>query len=284
MPLFTPKIDLICDFWHHNSNLRVNPRYLTQKIIAEGAAITRRRTSPKPGFRVLGYHSIGDDVSIDPKKLFTVPIELFNQEIEYLSQIENCVFKEFSLQAFHASDFASLNVSLIFDDGFKSILKTVIPTLARSEIPITVFISPGFIGTDNSKFLTKEDIQELSKLDWVRIGSHGVHHIPLADCSENQLEYELKESKRHLEDLINQQVSALSYPFGSASPKIKKAVQEAGYELALTSRSDINKQNRDPLFLCRTDILSEDNLSTFHQKLFGYWDWGRWKSPDPAFK
>ncbi|MFC2164584.1 polysaccharide deacetylase family protein [Acidobacteriota bacterium] len=262
----------------------MNPKYSIERIISEGVSLTRRGHSPKPGFRVLSYHAIGENVAFDPKKLFTVPSELFSKEIEDLRQMKDCYLKEFSLYEFLASDFKHLNVSLIFDDGYKSVIKYVVPTLKRFEIPFTVFISTGFIEAGNSEFLSKEDILELSRLDRVKIGSHGVNHIPLADCTDSQLEYELKASKVFLEDLINHQVNTFSYPYGSASPKIKKGVHEAGYELALTSRSDINWLDRDPLFLCRTDILAPDSLRTFYQKLCGCWDWGRWKSPDPAFE
>lgn len=254
----------------------MNPRHFFQKIISEGVSFTKRYRFPAPGFRILGYHSIETLVSFDPKSLFMVPLERFEKEISYLHELKDCDLKELSLQEFHAANFNRLNVSVVFDDGYKSVAKYVVPIFTRLKIPFTVFISTGFVDSDSLEFLSKDDIVEMARLSRVKIGSHGVNHIPLVDCSDRQLEYELKESKRFLEELINQPVLTFSYPFGSFDSRVRKSAQESGYELAVGSCYDINRMDRDPLFLCRTDIVSQDNRRTFRQKLFGYWDWCQW--------
>jgi hypothetical protein len=85
-----------------------------------------------------------------------------------------------------------------------------------------------------------------------------------------------------LEDLLGRPVIALAYPHGSVDHRVRQAAAAAGYQLGACSRSDVNTAGRDPLLLCRTEVVGADSQRVFSQKLNGAWDWTRWRSPDPA--
>ena len=116
------------------------------------------------------------------------------------------------------------------------------------------------------------------------IGTHGSTHTPLTKCSKGALRNELGDSRKYLEDLLGRRVDKMSYPFGAVDQGVRDAVEEAGYVMAFCSRFDINLPGRDPLLLCRTDVLGMDSIRVLKQKLRGAWDWYRWRSHDPASK
>lgn len=83
-----------------------------------------------------------------------------------------------------------------------------------------------------------DEVRELSKSKLCTIGSHTMTHCRLADLSNDQLKYELQESKRSIEEQIGKNVKYLSYPFGwktDVSETVFTATQRAGYSMGLVS-------------------------------------------------
>lgn len=94
---------------------------------------------------------------------------------------------------------------------------------------------------------------------------------------------ELISSRVYLEDLLGIEVSTMSYPYGAVDRRVRNAAHMAGYRRAACSYFEINKKDRDPLLLARTEINSHDEQRVFLQKLRGGWDWYRWRRQDPAW-
>jgi len=224
------------------------------------------------GLRILMYHSIGNNFIDDPNKLFTVSADLFISHINILKTLPECNIFDIS-KIGEPLDFNQLNVSITFDDGFKDLLYTVAPILNENNIPFTVFIVKDFVLNNKFGYLNEAELKELSKLDIVTIGSHGGTHNKLAELSELDLINELNDSKKYIEDLIGNSVRCISYPHGSINNKVKNAVCDIGYEYGFSSKSNINKNHKNPLMLSRTVILANDNSKIFTQKLRGAWDW-----------
>ena len=87
-----------------------------------------------------------------------------------------------------------------------------------------------------------------------------------------QLE-ELKSSRKKIEDIIGMPVRTMSYPHGSLSDTTMKLAEQAGYELATSSRPGINLVDKiDWFHLRRTEIQSHDNIQQFASKLNGSHD------------
>jgi peptidoglycan/xylan/chitin deacetylase (PgdA/CDA1 family) len=177
---------------------------------------------------------------------------------------------------------ADLRVAVTFDDGFKDNFTTAAPILVKYRIPCTVFVASSFLRSPSALYLTREELKELAALPGVTIGSHGLTHNRLTACDEATLWRELTESRKEIEDIIGRPVMAISYPHGSVNRRIADTARLAGYALGACSRSDINHIGRDPLLLCRTEVVAADSKRVFLQKLNGGWDWCRWRRTDPA--
>jgi len=186
-----------------------------------------------------------------------------------------------SLRGPEPSD-SGLEVAVTFDDGYKDNLYTAAPVLLKHRIPFTVFVTSSFVQRGQPEYLTESELKDLAALPGVAVGSHGATHARLAECDDRTLWRELVESRQYLEDVIGRPITAMSYPHGSASLRVRDAVKRAGYSLGACSRFDINRSGRDPLLLCRTEIVCADSERIFLQKLRGAWDWYRWRSRDPA--
>jgi peptidoglycan/xylan/chitin deacetylase (PgdA/CDA1 family) len=178
-----------------------------------------------------------------------------------------------------------LRVAVTFDDGYRDNLSVAAPILLKYKIPFAIFVTSSFVSQNHSSiYLTRAELRELAALPGVAIGSHGASHTPLATCDDETLWDELYGSRACIEDIIGMPVKAISYPHGSVNRKVAAAAQKAGYQLGLCSRRDINDIKRDPLLLCRTEIVAADSERVFLQKLYGAWDWNRWLAGDPALQ
>ncbi len=248
--------------------------------ISELYALAGKITGPRSGFRVLLYHSVNSDCLInqrnDPLGIFTVNPQLFNVHI-------NTLLSDSSISMVSLSEGLTLNqnnsrrVAITFDDGYKDNLYSVAPLLVKHGIPFTVFATSEFVQKGMPDFLTLGELQELSKLPGVDIGSHGATHTPLTDFDDKMLADELLSSRKYLEDAIGKEVTSISYPHGAVDYRVREAVLEAGYKIEACSRIDVNNNIRTPPLLSRTIILSNDSERVFCQKLNGDWDWYRFK-------
>ena len=225
------------------------------------------------------YHSVGSAAAGDRLGIYSISADLFAHHIGLLAARDDVETVDLA----HArSAEAGLRVAVTFDDGYRDNLYSAAPVLQAHGIPFTVFVCTGFMQEASGNFLAPAELRELAALPGVTIGSHGATHARLTDLDERALRNELTTSKAYLEDVTGRPVSSLSYPHGAVDRRVREATAAAGYTIGACSRFDINDTRRDPLVLCRTDILGVDSVRVFRQKLHGDWDWGRWRSADPA--
>ena len=234
---------------------------------------------PARGLRILLYHSVGPRLECD-RYGTSIATELFRCQMATLQHTESVNPVPLNSSLYRGS--GKPQVAVTFDDGYRDNLYNAAPILADLGIPFTVFIVPGYVKNSNSYYLTASELKELASIHGCTVGSHGMNHVPLIGLPDGALIRELKDSRRWLEDMLSKPVNLLAYPHGSANQKVRDAAASFGYTVGVCSRSGINQKDRDPLMLCRTEILGCDDLRVFNQKLFGGWDWHRFRHRDPA--
>ena len=232
---------------------------------------------PTAGQRVLLYHAVGTEIPGDPYGLSISP-KLFERHVECLAELRG----EWVPAAFGPARKDKLEVAIVFDDGFRDSLTTAAPILAARNIPFTVFVTPGFIRDNSPHHLTREQLKELAAVPGAQIGAHGMNHVHLSRAGDAEARRELLDSRKFLEDALGRSVTLMSYPHGSADRRVGALAKDAGYVAAGTSRFGLNDAGRDPLFLCRNEVLAVDSVERFELKLRGHWDWFRWRHKDPA--
>jgi len=87
-----------------------------------------------------------------------------------------------------------------------------------------------------AQFMSWDQVREVSA-NGIAIGSHSMNHPVLAQLSDEEQRWELRESKSLIEEKISQPVRSLAYPVGgegSFTGKTREIAANAGYELGFS--------------------------------------------------
>jgi len=88
--------------------------------------------------------------------------------------------------------------------------------------------------------LTWDQLKGLASNPLVTIGAHTVNHYVLNSLSDNEVRYEILESKRILEYRLDRQINHFAYPFGNrreAEEREFRLAAECGFKTAMTTRT-----------------------------------------------
>jgi peptidoglycan/xylan/chitin deacetylase (PgdA/CDA1 family) len=102
----------------------------------------------------------------------------------------------------------------------------------------------------------------------IEIGSHTMTHPILTRVSDERLRSELQESRSRLEEVLRRRIEQFCYPNGDHDERVRTEVAMAGYRIAVTCVSGLNKKGDDPLTLRR--IHTESDLAHFAQSASGF--------------
>ena len=130
--------------------------------------------------------------------------------------------------------------------------------------------------------MATEDIRSLRKMG-MEIGSHTMSHRVLTKLKKNEILSELTESKKWLEDLLGEEVTAFCYPKGKFNARVRRQAVKAGYALARTTAAFRIGFPSDPWTMPTSFQFFPHRLSTHIRhaaregNLRGLWDWQqRW--------
>ena len=153
------------------------------------------------------------------------------------------VLKEFSWSRYVEKlleiykEYKKFNNKLIFttswDDGHVLDLKLA-KLLKKYNIAATFYISPNNHEFSKKNLLSDKEIKTLSK-DF-EIGAHTMTHPHLTKISKSRIDYEIKQSKIYLEQIIDKTVSAFCYPYGDYNYEVESLVKNNGFKLARTTK------------------------------------------------
>jgi peptidoglycan/xylan/chitin deacetylase (PgdA/CDA1 family) len=120
--------------------------------------------------------------------------------------------------------------------------------------------------------MTLEELKQISAIPQVTIGSHTVTHPLFENCNNDQIDKELGESKKKLEDWIGKPVKAFAYPGGSFTREIKPLLKKHGYELAATITNRFAKIDDDCYSFPRTDVMDDGSFTENLCHALGVWE------------
>jgi peptidoglycan/xylan/chitin deacetylase (PgdA/CDA1 family) len=186
---------------------------------------------------------------------------------------------------------AETRIALTFDDGYRSVAEVAWPAIKERGWPATLYAvsrtlddgSP--FGWDAGTDATDASLIDRSILgglaaEGMTIGSHTRTHRFLPRLPLDRVERELEDSRRELEDAIGRAVTTFSYPKGGWNGAIRRLVQRAGYETAVTMDRGRNDPGHDRLTLRRHP--ADEDLTTFVRSIRGCYDFlrpiDRWRA------
>jgi peptidoglycan/xylan/chitin deacetylase (PgdA/CDA1 family) len=147
-----------------------------------------------------------------------------------------------------------------FDDGHVSNHDAALPILLEHQLRATFFITAGRIGTCAT--MDWKQIRALHAAG-MEIGSHTLTHRPPSTLDDDELRYELLESRRILEDGLGASVTSVSSPTGFFNPRMRSIAWDVGYRALCFGQIGLAADNGDAFSLNRVAVkraMSQDQF------------------------
>lgn len=167
--------------------------------------------------RILAYHSVGEhSIKEIGARLYSVVLERFKEQMSYLRNTQ----------------YSIPNTTITFDDGDITNYLNAYPVLKEFGLKGYFFIICPWVGTDG--YMDWNQIRELQDAG-MTIGSHGMTHRILTELRDDELDYELTESKNILEENLKTKIDYFSIPRGFCNERVIDSAKRAGYKKIFTS-------------------------------------------------
>ncbi|MCT4597320.1 MAG: polysaccharide deacetylase family protein [Vallitalea sp.] len=179
------------------------------------------------------FKSLSNDVHIINSHFFSdnIPysINRFESQLKYLSdKVVFCSLDEAVSLIENKVIVDKPYITFTYDDGFCECYEHIVPVLDKYEIKAAFFINPNFIDGDSnyqSSFMDKVCVSNKKPMTWGQlkelsnnghiIGAHTMDHVDLGQSfSIEELEYQLGECKRVIEQKVGNECNHFAYPFG----------------------------------------------------------------------
>jgi peptidoglycan/xylan/chitin deacetylase (PgdA/CDA1 family) len=174
--------------------------------------------------------------------------------------------------------------AVTFDDAFMSVVANALPELKRRQIPFTIFVPTGSLGSrpswirpghpDESEVVAPpETLRMLAGEDLATIGSHSITHPNFRRLDEATAFDELQRSKVELEEIINKPVDLFSFPHGAYDVRCCELARTAGYSHVFTIDPGLAGLTADRFIIGRVKVDSDDWPLEFFLKASGAYRW-----------
>jgi peptidoglycan/xylan/chitin deacetylase (PgdA/CDA1 family) len=172
-----------------------------------------------------------------------------------------------------------------FDDGFRETIEIVLPELKKRNIPITVFLPTGCLGSEppwvsdrsshhyGGAILAEDEIRKIDGEPLVSLGSHCVTHRPLPMLSDDEARDEILRSKADLETILSHEVGNLSFPHGAFEGRHISWTREARYRHCFSISPLLAFSVPNQIVVGRVRVDPTDWPVEFRLKLLGAYRW-----------
>ena len=153
---------------------------------------------------------------------------------------------------------------ITFDDGNSSDFTIAYPLLKENKLNAIFFPVISTIGTEDH--LTWEQLGELFQSGF-DIGSHTLSHRDLTKLSPDEVQFELSESKKVLEEKLGTEITTLALPYGKSNKTIIEIARQVGYKTVFSTNGGTSSQS--DFFQHRWNIKYTMSNDTFEKILRG---------------
>lgn len=157
-------------------------------------------------------------------------------------------------------------VVITFDDGDISFQKEALDLFNRHQFPVTLFLVSDQVENPGIYRMSAETLRGFSRYPWIDLQGHTKTHRVLSEATDEEIEQELVDSKKRLEDLLNRPIDYLAYPTGTIDQRAPLAAEKAGYKMAfVTSYKKIRGMVEGPYTIPR------EKISRTSENWFQFW-------------
>jgi peptidoglycan/xylan/chitin deacetylase (PgdA/CDA1 family) len=198
----------------------------------------------------------------------------FDEQMKYLCSegYTSISLNEFVAFQKQRAALPSKPIIITFDDGFMSNYLYAFPILKKYGMTATIFMTVDVEAENFKKYqavdapLTKAQLKEMSE-SGICIESHSMTHPYLSSLSTEAVRWELLESRRFLESLLQKPIKFIAIPSGAYDHRVKSLVRETGYEAAFCMLKGTNHRRSDPYSLRRLVIGRDFTINDFREIL-----------------
>jgi len=247
------------------SKIRLKARDLNIGIRSLGSHIDQSSN----WIRTITYHHVFDDERKD-----------FERQLRYMKNIGEFI----SMDQVYAMVQGQNKIDgkyfcITFDDGFHNTYSNMMEITSRLKVPVIIYLPTDYIGSDPGeldyglvyKRFAPRNTKLLRFLNWdqcremldhqVIFGSHTKAHPLLSSLNENEIEFELTESKRIIEEELGTDCLHFAIPRGRTDrdfdPDItRKLAIKSGYQTIVTTIRGTNQKGDDPYLLKREHLIA----------------------------
>lgn len=146
---------------------------------------------------------------------------------------------------------AARSVAFTFDDGHAT-NGPAAELIAAQGGSADFFVNPSTVGTPH--YLAWSDLRDMARAG-MSIQSHGFDHLYMDDLSPAQVEAQLVDSKRAIEDNVGAPVTLFAPPGGRVAPDMDAIARRAGYTAVCSSRVGLWRMNDGAWDIARLAVM-----------------------------
>lgn len=237
---------------------------------------------------VVMYHRVINTVENEGFHGTYIYEDIFRKHLKYLKEnnYEVITFKD--LEKISWRNRFNLNkkyIILTFDDGYVDNYKIAFPILKEFGFTATIFLmaestyNEWDVNASNEKafpLMTKEMILEMQNYG-IEFGAHTFNHPKINKISNQEIEYQVIECKKILEEKIGEKIITFAYPYGILNDYAKEMAKKAGYTFAVATDSGPVCLSDDLFQIRRIAIFPITNLRSFKRKVKGNYNFIKMK-------
>ena len=168
-------------------------------------------------------------------------------------------------------------IILTFDDGYKDNYDLVFPILKEFNFKATIFLMGSSTynewdvkagGEKEFPLMSVDMIKEMQDYG-IEFGAHTFNHPKINTLSNDEIEHQIIDVKKPLEEKIGREIITFAYPYGILNDYAKEMAKKAGYTFALATDSGSVCLSDDLYQIRRIAIFPNTNLFSFKRKVAG---------------
>lgn len=200
---------------------------------------------------VMMYHAVGDEQGAcqGADRDYAVSSRQFESHLQLVAAAGRRVSSVADLLRDPA--LAARSVAYTFDDGHDS-NGPAAERIAREGGSADFFVNPANVGTRH--YLGWTDLRQMADAG-MSIQSHGYDHRYLDDLSPAEVDAQLGDSRRAIEDRLGRPVTIFAPPGGRVVPRMADVARRAGYQAVCTSRVGLWRTEQGPWDVARLAVM-----------------------------